>query len=45
MIANKCLWLKTRPHFTLPFTEKKVSICLLSKLTKIFYSECFRKLQ
>ena len=23
IIANKCFWLKTRPQFTLQFTEKK----------------------
>ena len=22
IIANECLWQKTRPHFTLQFTEK-----------------------
>ena len=41
IIANNCLWLKTQPHFTLPFTEKMfilISILASNKVTT-FHNE------
>ena len=35
IIDNKCLWLKTCPHFTPPFTEKRVVFCISTILVSI----------